>query len=140
MFFGIVGFTDGRRLGLVGRLGRTVERGFTMANAFGIPDPICDNCGDPIKPATLDDVINGTASDYGRRDVQYGKKMVHANRACASRKPWIRHLAVHDTYASLTEKNVPFTEVSRFTREHIVPKTMGFPSKLDNARAQYGGR
>lgn len=111
-----------------------------MANTFGLPDPICDNCGDPIKPATLDDVINGTAADYGRRDVQYGKRMVHANRACASRKPWIRSRAVHDTYASLTEPNVPFTEVSRWEREHVVPKRMGFPSKLDNARIQYGGR
>ena len=111
-----------------------------MANAFGIPDPICDNCGDPIKPATLDDVINGTAADFGKRDVQYGKKMVHANRACESRKPWIRHLAVHDEYASLTEPHVPFTEVSGWITEHVVPKTMGFPSKLDASRDKYAGR
>ena len=110
-----------------------------MANAFGIPDPISDNCGDPIKPATLDDVINGTATDYGKRDVQFGKRMVHANKACWSKKPYSRMRVTEQKFGVIGSIG-PFTEVTRRVKEWVVPKTMGFPTKLDNARTQYGGR
>ena len=102
---------------------------------FGIPDPICDRCGDTIKADSLDDVIGGTAKDSGRRDVQYGKRREHANKACDRIKPYQKMVVDKQTFGDLTVENAPFTTIDKTHFERVTPGKRGKPSKLDNARA-----